>query len=65
MLLAREQITSDNHGPIVSIITWVLLVPLVLSVTTKAAIKYKACHALNTDDSVLLVAMVILANISL
>lgn len=56
----REMITSDNHSPIVNILTWILLVSVVLSVGAKLAIKTTACHSFDTDDAVLTAAMVIL-----
>lgn len=54
----REEVTVDNYGPIVSIVTWILLVSLVLFVCAKVAIKVIACHTFNHDDAVLLSAMV-------
>lgn len=59
-LISRESITSDNYGPLVTIVTWIFLIFMVLSVCAKVAIKVTASHSFNADDTVLLAAMVII-----
>ena len=58
MLSSRAKITSNDFGPVVNIVTWILAVSMALSVCAKVAIKIIACHTFNIDDTVLIVAMV-------
>lgn len=60
VLISREEITPDDYGPVVSIVTWVLLASLVHFVSAKVAIKVIACRTFDSDDAVLLTAMVIM-----
>ena len=54
----RDTITGSNYGPILSIISWILMVVMILSVGTKIAMKILSSHSFGLDDSVLLLAMV-------
>ena len=54
----REEITPENYGPIVSIVTWLLLISAALSVCAKVAIKVVTSHSFDADDVVLVAAMV-------
>ena len=58
IIVPRAQITDDNYGPIINIVTWVLLVAMFLSVCAKVALKVITCRTFNTDDAVLVLAMV-------
>lgn len=60
MLLSRDEITPNNYSPVVSIVTWILLISMALSVCTKIAIKAIASHSFDADDAVLFAAMVTL-----
>ena len=64
MLFSRETVTPDNYGPVVSVVTWILLVSMFLSVCAKIAIKVVACHRFDADDAMLSAAMVILPCVS-
>ena len=57
-LIAREAITSSNYGPIVSVVTWILLVSMILAVLAKVAMKLLTSQTFGVDDGVLLSAMV-------
>ena len=59
LLASRTTITPDNHGPIVSIITWILLISMVLSVCAKVALKLLVSRMFNRDDGAITIAMVI------
>lgn len=54
----RDTITESNYGPILSIISWILMVVMILSVGTKIAMKIITSHSFSLDDGVLLLAMV-------
>lgn len=56
--IPREIVTADDYSPIVSILTWILLVSMVLSVCVKVALKLLISRMFNTDDGVLILAMV-------
>lgn len=58
-LLPREAITPDNFSPVVNIVTWILLASMVLAVCTKVAMKVVGRRTFNTDDSILVAAMII------
>ena len=60
-LLSREAITPDNYSPVVNIVTWILLASMVLAVCTKVSMKVVGRRTFNTDDSILVAAMVILS----
>lgn len=57
-LVLRDAVTGTNYGPVLSVITWILMVTMVLSVSAKVALKFLTLHSLGLDDSVLLLAMV-------
>ena len=57
-LIPRELVTADNYGPVVSVITWILLVSMILAVCTKVVLKLLASQTFNRDDAWLLLAMV-------
>ena len=58
VIVPRAHITHDNYGPIINIVTWILLVAMFLSVCAKVALKVVTCRTFNTDDAVLVLAMV-------
>lgn len=57
-LFPRTAITKDNYGPINTIITWILLVSMFLSVLAKVAVKLVYLHTFGTDDAALIAALV-------
>lgn len=58
MIFPREALSPDNYGPVVHVITWILLVSMILSVCAKVAMKVVAMHSFNTDDMILTASMV-------
>lgn len=58
-LFPREFVTADNYSPIVSVITWILLVSMILGVVLQVMLKVLTLRKWDTSDQVLCVAMVI------
>lgn len=60
MILVRTRPidTSNNHGPVVNVITWFLLVASVLCVITRFVTKLAISRRLASDDVLILVALV-------
>ncbi|KAL8935476.1 MAG: hypothetical protein Q9216_005404 [Gyalolechia sp. 2 TL-2023] len=48
--------TTDNQGPIVSVVTWLLLVVTLITVITRTAMKWALARKTNFDDAVILAA---------
>ena len=58
ILFVREAITRDDLSPVVSIVSWLALASMILSVLTKLALKYIAARTFNVDDGSLVFALV-------
>lgn len=48
--------TADDHGPIVNVVTWFLLVATLITVITRTAMKWALARKTNFDDAVILAA---------
>jgi hypothetical protein len=51
-------ITDANHGPILSIATWFLMVAMILAVTLRLVIRFTTAHVPGRDDAICFAAMV-------
>lgn len=51
-------ISSHNEGPLVNIVSWIGLSTMVLGVGARIGSKYLVVRRWNTDDSLILIAMV-------
>lgn len=51
-------ISSDNHGPLVNVIIWIVLVPTIIAPALKVYSKWEVSRKLGMDDFLLLIAMV-------
>ncbi len=49
--------TSENHGPLVSVITWFLVVTAFLSVLARVATRFAVVRQVRLDDVSIVVAM--------
>lgn len=58
VLISRGTVTTDNYGPAVSVITWILVVSAVLGVLLKVGLGVAARVAIGLDDATLIFAMV-------
>lgn len=50
--------TSENHGPLVSVVTWFLVITAFLSVLARLGTRYAVMRSLRWDDAVIIFAMV-------
>lgn len=57
-LVLREIVTPDNFSPIVSIVTWILLGTMVLSICLRVTLNMFIAQAFKGDDKMLLLALV-------
>ncbi|KAI9649902.1 hypothetical protein NHQ30_002486 [Ciborinia camelliae] len=51
-------VTSDNHGPLLNVAMWIVLVPMIITVLTKAYTKSKIIRKIQPDDYLGLIATV-------
>ena len=51
-------VTADNRGPQINVVAWTAMVFMVLSVSTRLAIKYNAFRTFGWDDGLATAAMV-------
>jgi hypothetical protein len=51
-------VTADDHGPVLEIAMWFLLVTVILTTLLRLAIKYSDTRRLNCDDFVFILAAV-------
>lgn len=59
LLFGRGNVDSaDNHGPVVSVLTWFLTVTAVLWVFARAATKWAVSHKIAFDDYLIFLALV-------
>lgn len=49
-------LASNNYGPVVNVLTWLLMVATMLTVFTRTAMKWAVARRANLDDAVILVA---------
>ena len=54
----RHIVTPEDTSPIVSVVTWVLLVATILGVSSKVALRGLTSRTFNIDDMALVAAMV-------
>ena len=58
-VIARQNpVTPDDHGPMVAIATWFLMVAMILAVLIRVAIRFIITHAPGTEDATISVALV-------
>lgn len=50
--------TPQHHGPVVSVVTWLLIIAVVLAVGARTVTRYAIIHTLRGDDITALLAMV-------
>lgn len=50
--------SETHHGPAVSVVTWLFIIAVVLSVTARTIARYAIIHTLRWDDILALLAMV-------
>ncbi|EDN92340.1 predicted protein [Sclerotinia sclerotiorum 1980 UF-70] len=50
-------VTADNHGPLLNVAMWIVLVPMVIATLTKVYIKYDTLRKIQLDDYFGLIAM--------
>ena len=55
--------TSENHGPLVSVVTWFLVITAFLSVMARLGTRYAVMRSLRWDDAVIILAMVWLGSL--
>lgn len=59
MLQTRmEKIHPGNYGPLISILTWFLMVMMIFSVITRLGIRYSMVGKLHLDDYTMIAALV-------
>jgi hypothetical protein len=51
-------VTPDDHGAILQIVTWLLMVLMILSIFLRLTIRLTTTHITGIDDAVVFVAMV-------
>jgi hypothetical protein len=51
-------VTPDDHGAILQIATWLLMVLMILSIVLRLTIRLTTTHIPGIDDAVVFVAMV-------
>jgi hypothetical protein len=54
----RAVVTPDDHGPILAIASWYLMVVSILSVMMRVGIRYHSAQFPSIDDAFLLLALV-------
>lgn len=57
-MAAQVRVTADDHGPILAIVTWFMMVVLIVAVLMRLAIRIAKTRSLASDDWVIAVAMV-------
>ncbi|MCJ1435566.1 hypothetical protein MMC27_004940 [Xylographa pallens] len=57
-LLTREAVTEDDLSPVISVISWLALASMILSVLTKLILKYVTTGMFHTDDGSLVLALI-------
>lgn len=50
--------TPENHGPIINVVTWFLLVAAVLWVVTRIGTKFAVSRGVAIDDILILISLV-------
>ncbi|KAF2140424.1 uncharacterized protein K452DRAFT_231004 [Aplosporella prunicola CBS 121167] len=55
----REVATPDNHGPIVNVVNWMLLVTMVLAVGTRFGMKLLTTFKVRSDDFAIVAALIL------
>ena len=50
--------TSEHHGPVVSVVTWLLIIAVVLAVAARLVTRYALIKTLRWDDWTVLLATV-------
>jgi len=50
--------TPESHGPLVSVVTWFLVITAFLSVLARVGTRYAVVRSLRWDDAVIIFAMV-------
>ncbi len=50
--------TSENHGPLVSVITWLLVIAAFLAVLARVATRYALVRQARLDDVSIITALV-------
>lgn len=51
-------VTADNHGPLLNVAMWIVLVPMIIIALTKMYTKYDTLRKIQMDDYLGLIAMV-------
>lgn len=51
-------VTPDDHGAVLQIVTWFLMVVMILSISLRLMIRFTTTHVPGIDDAVVFVAMV-------
>ncbi|KAL8730062.1 MAG: hypothetical protein Q9181_004793 [Wetmoreana brouardii] len=51
--------TPENHGPLVSVLTWFLVITSFLAVTARVATRYAVIRQLRADDATIMAAMLL------
>ena len=57
--LRNATVTPDDHGPLVAIATWFLMVAMILSVLIRVAVRFIITRHSGREDALTVVAMVI------
>lgn len=50
--------TSENHGPLVSVITWLLVIAAFFAVLARVATRYAVVRQARLDDVSIIIALV-------
>lgn len=56
LFITMPTISGDNYGPVVSIVTWFLLVATIITVITRTAMRWVLTRKGHLDDAVILAA---------
>ena len=54
----QVRVTADDHGPILAIVTWLMMVVLIVAVLMRLTIRIAKTRSLASDDWVIAAAMV-------
>lgn len=56
--LRHATITADDHGAILQIVAWFMMVSMILMVSLRLAIRFTAIRVAGWDDTFVVIAMV-------
>ncbi|KAK2859913.1 hypothetical protein FQN49_004581 [Arthroderma sp. PD_2] len=52
-------VTPDDHGPIIQIVTWFIMVVMILATILRLSIRYLTSHIPGTDDAIVVGSMIV------